>query len=173
MKDNIDIMEAILIMLRISGIMPIVELGCGRGILLHKIYLLIAKTGRRLIGVDPDPHSFTLNSDKGPYLRIFPEYGYYEELGDLGDHCLIIDWPLPNHSTYDYDAIMTRKAKYVVIRYASCGMAGGKKFQKFIKNPVGWEILYENKVYLEQLNLLDHILGITPILDVVLLRRID
>lgn len=173
MKDGIDIMKAIFIMLRISGVMPIVELGCGRGVLLHKIYLLIATTGRRLIGVDPDPHRFILDSDKGPYQRMFPEYNYYEELGDLGDHCLIIDWALPNHSTYDYDAIMTRKAKYVVIRYASCGMAGGKKFQNFIKDPKGWEILYENKVYLEHLSLLDHILGLTPTVDVVLLRRID
>lgn len=173
MKEHNKITKAILIVLRISGIMPIVELGCGRGILLHKIYLLIATTGRRLIGVDPDPHSFTLDSDKGPYQRIFPEYNYYEELGDLGDHCLIIDWAFPNNSTYDYDAIMTRKAKYVVIRYASCGMAGGTKFQNFIKNPLGWEVLYKNKVSLEQSNPLDYILGVTPTVDVVLLRRID
>ena len=45
---------------------------------------------------------------------------------------LILDWPFPNDSTYDIDAIRDLHPKYIVIRYCSHG-AGGSMLHMFLE----------------------------------------
>ena len=47
---------------------------------------------------------------------------------------LLLDWPSPNNATYGVDAINAFTPVVILIRYASCGAAGSKNLQSFLKS---------------------------------------
>lgn len=119
--------------------LPIISVGSGDGsleILYDNIY------SRNIICIDPDPQSY-FQWDK--HFRIYkpPKERYVENYikkhPDIIEHCvLLLNWCLPNDSTYDWEAICDLKPCGVASIYETFmgenGAAGGEQFYyKFIR----------------------------------------
>jgi hypothetical protein len=45
---------------------------------------------------------------------------------------LMLDWPSPNKATYCVDSIVNLNPHVIIVRYASCGVAGSVRLQAFL-----------------------------------------
>jgi hypothetical protein len=105
---------------------PIVSVGCGPG--LYEAETLKLNPRLDFIMVDPDPRSFenvepklAIDAATVPDLiKTRPEL--------VGKCVLLLIWPNPNESTYDYQAVELLNPVAVVTIYEAKGAAGGDQF---------------------------------------------
>ncbi|MEK7801215.1 MAG: hypothetical protein AAB276_02060 [Pseudomonadota bacterium] len=115
--------------------LPIVSVGSGIGEIEH---IVKTKNGNmEIICVDPDPTSFS----EDRYVQTEPSYNYVSSLiksnpGIVGNCIVLLNWCLPNDSTYDHDAIIELQPAAVVTVYEKFyggnGAAGGQKFHTWL-----------------------------------------
>jgi hypothetical protein len=140
----------------------IISVGSGNGVQEHYLSVVLK---RSIICVDPDPESFEPYPDTG-FFQI-PDYDDVKLLikfkPELINNCILfLNWPAPNNSFYDIEAIELLKPKGILLIYESLGGAGGSKLQKWIQQIGGpsknWYLfskqnLKNNKYYIDQVQI--------------------
>jgi hypothetical protein len=114
----------------------IVSVGSGIGCL---ELLAERKISREIICIDPDPLSYSTVKTvvKKPNFPITDELIKF--VPSIIRNCIVIlSWPLPNKSTYDYEAIEKLQpiAFFTIVEtfHGANGAAGGEKFHQILKN---------------------------------------
>ncbi len=130
-KHNIDIKPAFEKALDHDSI--IISVGSGFGVTERE---LESEYKVKIITIDPLEEKFQPPEDMMlAKLPMFPDcHTFMEKYQDeKSDIIMILDWPSPYDATYAIEAIELVKPKTIVIRYASCGAAGSKRLQSFLK----------------------------------------
>lgn len=122
--------------------LPIISVGSGAGTLEKHLQSVITN---RIICIDPQPQS--CQSDPIDWTKgIKPHYATVKDLllvnSDIKFNCvMLLCWPNPNDSTYDYEAIELIKPLSVILLYEAIGAAGGTNLhcmlKKFDHNSIG------------------------------------
>lgn len=105
----------------------IVSVGSGQGLFEFMVICWLRWLLRRtnikfsLVAVEPADY---------PTFYKRPDYSFVGEMRDKRCDILILNWCLPNMSTYDYDAIQLLKPKSIFSLYGD-GPAGGIKFREW------------------------------------------
>ena len=115
--------------------LPIISIGSGTGVL--EKHLQTVNNQYKIICIDPDPQSCQhgpIDWTKG--LR--PDYATIKELlianSDIKSNCvMLLCWPNPNDSNYDYEAIELIKPVSVILLYEAIGAAGGTSLHCMLK----------------------------------------
>lgn len=117
---------------------PIVSVGSGRGELEKS--LLNQLPNLRIITIDPDPSSYapkdlTQLSCQG----LPPQYDYVSTLikkqPTIVRNCvLLLPWPFPNKSYYDYESLIDLQPQYVIAIYEIIGGACGHNFHNWLRS---------------------------------------
>jgi SAM-dependent methyltransferase len=107
---------------------PIISVGCGNGYL--EAYLKAARPKRTVLGVDPDPNNYAKIPDDYYRRKCLKPCASTLDKGEL-DHyidnnILLLNWPDPNNSTYDIEAIFRMKPRAIFINYGPCGSSGSE-----------------------------------------------
>lgn len=115
--------------------LTIVEVGTGNGYIAR----LLRDKGYNIIPIDKNPGKFisSVKDCKG----LEPEYSTVDDLlkekKDLVGNCvLFLNWPLPNDSSYDYDAMISLQPKFIITAVDMSGTGGGSKWLSYLENYV-------------------------------------
>lgn len=117
--------------------LPVVSVGSGRGEL-EKSLKYQPTFSNTIITVDPDPTSYTPKDvSQLQYHGIAPHYNYVSSLmvdqpSIVGNCVVLLPWPYPNSSSYDYEAILRLEPKYIVAIYEVIGGACGQEFHNWL-----------------------------------------
>jgi hypothetical protein len=119
--------------------MPVISVGSGNGVLEYKLQELGIKN---IICVDPDPESYDKYPENNNCIK--PSYDVVENLlkdkPELVEQCvLLLGWPSPNESTFDYEAVMALNPYGIVLVYETLGGAGGDKLHTWLNEPEGYQ----------------------------------
>lgn len=143
--------EVIRYYLRVIAKLPyqIVSVGSGNGFFERRIEMSYPEIADPIICVDPEPNKFMPAPEplahKAQYSTV---QDMVKERSDLIGNCiLILNWPNPNSTTYDYEAICILKPKYVlgIVENVS-GIAGGEAFH------VWYNFNVQNRGYIRHKN---------------------
>lgn len=84
--------------------------------------------GWEIIGIDPDPTSYAITEKC--HIPTFPSIKEYrEEYKRVGADAMLINWPDPDNSGYDFDAIMDLLPSQLVLIYTLDETSGSKKLR--------------------------------------------
>lgn len=132
-----DILSAMMNHIDDISSLPIVSVGSGCG---HLEASLIHHSNQslKIITIDPDPYSFPVPS-RIKYETLMPQFASVDDLINdqpsiVSQNILLLAWPTPIDSTYDYDAIRLLQPVKIISIYELLGAAGGNPFHGFLSS---------------------------------------
>ncbi len=117
-----------------------ISVGSGNGILEFCYAKKYTESKETILCVDPAPLSFNSDGIDIPFQA--PKYGSVESLlstnPQLRRNCvLVLNWPNPNESTYDFDAVQALEPCgffTTLEHWGDSGGAGGRRFHRFLQS---------------------------------------
>jgi hypothetical protein len=117
-----------------------ISVGSGNGILEFCYAKKYTESKETILCVDPAPLSFNSDGIDIPFQA--PKYGSVESLlsanPQLRRNCvLVLNWPNPNESTYDFDAVQALEPCgffTTLEHWGDSGGAGGSSFHRFLRD---------------------------------------
>jgi len=128
--------------------MPQISVGSGNGILEYCYAKKYTESKEQILCVDPAPLSFNSEELSTPFQA--PNYDSVGSLlqakPQLRRNCvLILNWPNPNESTYDFDAVMALEpcGFFTTLEHmGSSGAAGGRRFHRFLQSTQDYRLAH-------------------------------
>lgn len=113
---------------------PVISVGCGVG----QFEYYLQKQGYSVFGIDPEPESFKKYTDDKHIVPISDTVQNFIKVHShfIGNCTLMLYWPSPGESEYDFEAIQLLKPLCIYLYYDKLGGAAGHKLQKWLKHGV-------------------------------------
>ena len=105
--------------------LPLIEVGSGNGLVAQ---YLSQDRKNRIICIDPLLRHFLGRPEDCGGLK--PDFATVQDLLQTSNHlvgncAILLNWPYPNGSTYDMEAIHLLRPRFIVVLYDLYGIAGG------------------------------------------------
>jgi hypothetical protein len=122
---------------------PIISVGSGNGVV--EKFIKDNNPNIKIICIDPNPNQF-IPVKNNEFIK--PEFDTIENLlkeqPSIIENCILfLNWPSPNDSTYDIEAVRSLQPSDIITIVDKSGTAGGEEFLEWLNNPNPYHIVAE------------------------------